>query len=122
MRSFYSGSLGLGPVEVTPEYALLASGDIEVALVVVPDDIARRLAITVPPARRAEGPIKLAFAVPSIEGARPLVHSLGGSVDPPSTTWEFRGSRRGDAVDPEGNVIQLVEAAPGPPGPPGHAR
>jgi predicted enzyme related to lactoylglutathione lyase len=57
--------------------------------------------------RRSETPIKLAFQVRSIEQIAPAIISLGGSIRPNS--WQFAGYHRRDAVDPEGNVLQLLE-------------
>ena len=74
-----------------------------------PDAIATTIHIAVPPRRRAEAAIKLAFEVPSIDDLRARVAALGGHVDSTTTEWEFRGFRRCDGLDPEGNVIQLLE-------------
>jgi hypothetical protein len=54
-------------------------------------------------------PIKLVFAVDSIEALRPLLVEWGGLVDPPDTQWTFRSGTHCDGIDPEGNVVQLVE-------------
>ena len=63
MRSFYGGGLGLELLEAAGGYAVLASPVVDLALVVVPEATAARIAITVPPARRAEVPVKLGFPV-----------------------------------------------------------
>jgi predicted enzyme related to lactoylglutathione lyase len=63
----------------------------------------------VPARRREDVPVKLAFAVPSIEDVRHVAASLGGEVDREDDEWDFRGCRHCDGVDPEGNVIQLRE-------------
>ena len=89
---------------------LLESEAWALSLVVVPDEIAATIQIAVPPRRRAEAAIKLAFEVPSIDDLRATVAGLGGQVDPSTTEWDFQGFRRCDGVDPEGNVIQLLEA------------
>jgi predicted enzyme related to lactoylglutathione lyase len=59
------------------------------------------------PARRSDVPVKLCLSVQSIEAVRSSIAELGGAVDPDE--WDFAGFRRCDAVDPEGNVIQLLE-------------
>ena len=79
------------------------------SLVTVPAHVARTIVVPVPPSRRDNVPTKLAFAVDSIEVLRPLFAELGGVVDPATTQWEFRGGIHCDAVDPEGNVIQLIQ-------------
>jgi predicted enzyme related to lactoylglutathione lyase len=75
------------------------------------DEVSRQRKIGVPSLRRTEVPVKLSFLIPNIEVVRSVLEGLGGSIDEPSTAWEFRGFRRRDAVDPEGNVIQLHEIA-----------
>jgi predicted enzyme related to lactoylglutathione lyase len=64
---------------------------------------------TNPPTRRADTPIKLAFKVASIEDSRSVVADLGGQVGSADTEWNFRGATHCDCLDPEGNVIQLIE-------------
>lgn len=56
---------------------------------------------------RTEVPVKLAFEVGSIERVAGSIEAFGGAIA--QTTWEFGGYRRRDVVDPEGNVIQLLE-------------
>ena len=64
---------------------------------------------TSPPARRSQTPIKLAMEVASISATRALAVDLGGRVDPVVGEWRFGDETRCDAVDPEGNVVQLIE-------------
>jgi predicted enzyme related to lactoylglutathione lyase len=58
---------------------------------------------------REESAIKPAFFVASLAEVVTLATAHGGSIRPLSTAWEFRGLRRLDGFDPEGNVVQLVE-------------
>jgi predicted enzyme related to lactoylglutathione lyase len=51
--------------------------------------------------------VKLAFEVGSIERVAGSIEAFGGEMV--QTGWDFAGYRRRDAVDPEGNVIQLLE-------------
>ncbi|HEY7261510.1 MAG TPA: VOC family protein [Trebonia sp.] len=111
MQAFYTGCLGLELAERNRDYAVLPSEHWELALVAVPAKVAARIRLTDPPTRREEVPVKLGFVVDSIEATRPVLQGLGGLVNDPAKEWEFRGMRRCDAVDPEGNVIQLLEAA-----------
>jgi catechol 2,3-dioxygenase-like lactoylglutathione lyase family enzyme len=64
-------------------------------------------ASTETPVRRSEVPVKLCFAVASIDEARTAIADFGGEAN--RHAWDFEGSRRCDAVDPEGNVIQLLQ-------------
>jgi catechol-2,3-dioxygenase len=110
MCSFYHECFGLEVAETADDYRVLESDAWTLSLVVVPDAVAATLpAASVPPARREETPIKLAFQVPSIEGLRPVMASLGGEMDPAETQWEFRGQRHCDGLDPEGNVVHITE-------------
>jgi catechol 2,3-dioxygenase-like lactoylglutathione lyase family enzyme len=109
MQAFYAGCFGLELVERDSDFAVLTSGERELALVVVPDEIAAQIQLTDPPTRREQVPVKLAFPVDSIEAGRKVLRHLGGAVDDPATEWEFRGMLRCDAIDPEGNVIQLLQ-------------
>jgi len=56
---------------------------------------------------RSEVPVKLAFEVGSIDRVADAITASGGAMA--KASWSFAGYRRRDAVDPEGNVIQLLE-------------
>ena len=63
--------------------------------------------------RGGGAPLKLAFQVASIDVAAARLSRLGGQLDDAETRWSFSGFVRCDAVDPEGNVIQLLEPSNG---------
>ena len=109
MRTFYERCLGLDRGDTTEDYAVLESDMWRLSLVVVPPSVAATFQLSVPPRRREQTPVKLAFRVPRIDDLRSPAAALGGHVDPPSAEWDFLGFRRCDATDPEGNVIQLLE-------------
>jgi predicted enzyme related to lactoylglutathione lyase len=109
MCSFYHECFGLEVAETAEDYCVLESDAWTLSLVVVPEAVAATFRTSVPPARREETPVKLAFDVPSIEGLRPVMARLGGQVDSGETQWEFRSLRHCDCLDPEGNVVQLRE-------------
>ena len=52
------------------------------------------------------------FEVAAIEALRGRIAELGGRLDPPERGRAFGGAARLDALDPEGNVIQLLEFVP----------
>ncbi len=54
---------------------------------------------------------KLCYPVASIDAARALAASLGGHIQGPEKAWASRGFRACDGHDPEGNVLQVREAA-----------
>jgi len=62
---------------------------------------------------REDSYVKLCLPVASIAAARAVAASLGGAVQPPDKEWlaTERGFRACDGHDPEGNVVQVREAA-----------
>ena len=107
MAAFYRQCIGLGPVDTGDGYCGLRADGLTLWLVRgqrLPGDGAE---LDVPARRRSEVPVKLAFDVGSVEEAGGVIATCGGSITP--TIWEFAGYRRRDAIDPEGNVIQLIE-------------
>src|SRR5580658_6169016 len=109
MRSFYRACFEMAVIDDAPDYSVLESELLTLSLVAVSERIAAAIVLSVPASRREGVPIKLAFVVDSIEALRPVFAEQGGAVDPAATQWEFRGGIHCDAVDPEGNVIQLVQ-------------
>jgi predicted enzyme related to lactoylglutathione lyase len=105
MRALYAECFGLSITDSGPGYCGLSSAAWLVTL--VQSDEA--LPATMPPPRRGDTPVKLGFEVPSIEELRRIAARLGGQVSPADAEWEFRNAVRCDCLDPEGNVIQLVQ-------------
>jgi predicted enzyme related to lactoylglutathione lyase len=105
MSAFYAGCFGLTVFDSAAGYCGLQSETLLLTLVQSPE----AEPIEVPPARRSSTPIKLAFEVDSIELVRSLAADLGGQVDPSGSGWSFRQSTHCDCIDPEGNVVQLIE-------------
>ncbi len=112
MAKFYEELLGLTAVHAESDHVVLASAQCELVIHAIPKWIADTITITVPPERRGETPIKLYFGVDSIAAARARAPALGGVLNPPEEEWVARGFRACDALDPEGNVLQLRERAP----------
>jgi catechol 2,3-dioxygenase-like lactoylglutathione lyase family enzyme len=110
MRAFYAGCLGLVVVEQDDTTAMLQNERWTLHLVTVPAAVAATIGSEDPPRRRAETPLKPVFEVVGIEALRGRIDQLGGSLDPPDRGRSFGGAVRRDALDPEGNVIQLLEA------------
>jgi catechol 2,3-dioxygenase-like lactoylglutathione lyase family enzyme len=111
MRAFYGACLGLAAVEQDDTTAMLRSDGWTVHLVKVPAAVAASIELSDPPRRRAETPLKPVFEVTEIEALRGLIAELGGRLDPPEHGRSFGGAVRLDALDPEGNVIQLLKAS-----------
>jgi|SRR5580658_5996932 hypothetical protein len=79
----------------------------QLVVVQIPKEIAERIEIEEPPARRSTTPIKLVFFIENLEAARTAARSLGGALNPSGGEWLFEGDRVCDGSDPEGNVFQL---------------
>ncbi len=109
MESFYRACFGMDVVDQATDYTVLESEPLTLSLVQAPEEFTRSTGVSVPPRRRDQVPIKLAFGVGSIDDLRPRIAESGGAVDPVTSQWEFRGGIHCDAVDPEGNIVQLVE-------------
>lgn len=105
LREFYGRCFGLDVEDEGTGFCGLASEAWLLTLVQSDEAVPG----SAPPARRRETPVKLAFSVPEIEDVRRLALELGGVVDPAASTWQFRDSLHCDLVDPEGNVVQLVQ-------------
>lgn len=108
MTAYYRDALGLDLTGVQDGAADLDCGGATLHLVQVPQHIAAGIEIASPPERREETPIKLVIAVDDLASARSRATALGGSVEPAEREWSWNGTTRVDAVDPEGNVVQLA--------------
>jgi len=109
MVAFYEQCFGFAITNADESYAELESDAWTLQLVSVPAEVGARISIAVPPRRRTDVPLKLVFEVASLDAAAAQLSRLGGQLDDDETRWSFSGFVRCDAVDPEGNVIQLIE-------------
>jgi predicted enzyme related to lactoylglutathione lyase len=105
MQAFYTQCFGLTPLDTDDSYVGLRSGTWLLTLVKSSD----AAPTTNPPQRRAGTAVKLAFEVLSINDLRPMVSDLGGQVSAPDAEWDFRNAIHCDCLDPEGNVVQLIQ-------------
>jgi len=106
MAAFYRDVLGLHPVEETrqPDWVEFQDGGAQFALHAIPAAIAAGISIDSPPRVRAQGGIKLTFAVKDVEAVLASIEAMGL----PLLRRPWGGV---EAVDPEGNVFAL-RAAP----------
>lgn len=116
LTAFYAAVLDLEVVERSAGFATLGGeGAAEVSLVAMPPSVAAELLISAAehgvPALE-DVAIKPVLLVDSLPRALAAAVSLGGHPRPPETAWTYRGRRRHDVVDPEGNVVQLAAPAP----------
>ena len=105
MLGFYQGALGLAVLPGQSEgWALLDAGGATLALHAIPEEFAKDIAISSPPAAREETPLKLVFEVPDLDAARAHLAAHGAVVLEPKP-WGAC-----DVLDPEGNVFQIARA------------
>lgn len=108
---FYE-ALGFAVSEAEPDYTLLLANGTELNLIQAPKAIAESISVATPAEMRTHTPIKLVFLVDSIETTAAQINAHGGRVDRGQARWDFGHYYVQDAVDPEGNIIQLRERKP----------
>lgn len=105
---FYK-ALGFDVLDRQDGHTNLGSANSELMIIQAPAEIVGSIDMTVPAAVRTHTPIKLVFNVPSIEATAQQVNTHGGRVDRGQARWDFGDFYVQDAVDPEGNILQLRE-------------
>ncbi len=106
---FYSAVLQAHALYQDAEYAVLQPADMQLVIHAIPAHIASTFEISSPPAARESQAIKLFFTVPSIAWARTVAQAAGGQVH--GQVWQGQGFSACNAMDPEGNILQVREAA-----------
>ena len=109
--AFYEHAIGLTVAQRKPDYTQLRCEGFDLVVHAIPASIAATFEIADPPERREDSAIKLSLPVASIAVARAAAPRHGGKIDAPEREWEFGGMRLCDGHDPEGNVIQVRQAA-----------
>jgi predicted enzyme related to lactoylglutathione lyase len=104
---FYEACLGLRRVEIGEAYCRLETAGFTLWLVRGEDGAAPNPSPTSSAARRSQVPVKLCFAVQDLHDVRSAVADVGGQLD--ERVWSFGGYHRCDAVDPEGNIVQVLQ-------------
>ncbi len=112
LARFYAAVADLEIVHEVADHVVLESETYELVVVAIPAATAARIVIATPPVRRENTAFKLSFLVESLAEARAAAEEAGGELDPPAKEWDFQGMRVCDGCDPEGNMIQVREAAP----------
>jgi len=110
LAKFYEHVAALTQREAHEEYVLLEARFFQLVILQTPERIAAGITIEKPPRKRDNTPIKLFLNVSSIENARQMAKVLGGELNGREMEWQFRGVKRCDGIDPEGNVFQLQES------------
>lgn len=110
--AFYGALGALAPVPSSDDASVTYAGThVRLTFVRVPEHVAAAYPLADPPERRSDYPVKLVLPVAGLAAARAAAPALGGSVDPEDAEWDWHDGRHVDAVDPEGNVLGLVEPA-----------
>ena len=112
LARFYAAVADLEVVHEVADHVVLESETYELVVVAIPAAIAAGIVITTPPVRRENTALKLSFLVDNLAAARIAASEAGGELNPPAREWAFQGMRVCDGCDPEGNLIQVREAAP----------
>jgi hypothetical protein len=115
MAGFYGALVGSDWECVAGDgHVSLGTAAFELVVVRVPPHVAATIALTDPPERREETPVKVCLPVDDLALARRTAAELGGVLDPDDRTWVYEDPLTGpvrvcDGHDPEGNVFQLRE-------------
>jgi len=108
VAAFYSVVLGLTEANRAADDILLESPGFQLVVHRIIDrGAAGQIGDT--PVRRATAAWTPVFVVSSISRLRKVAETHGGVIEPPDREWSFNGFTVCDALDPEGNVIQLRE-------------
>jgi len=102
--NFYAALLGGELLDQSPTFVRVASDSSEVLIHQIPGATPETSYQT-----REGAAMKPVYFVASINSARTSVANLGGRVYDASTVATYGNVNYCDAVDPEGNVIQLAE-------------
>ena len=105
---FYQELAGMQVMHQREDLMVLQSDDIQLLVHKTPDEIAVGIEICSPPKRREHSALKFFFTVDSLADARTAAAKLGGEVR--GETWDGPGFVACNAIDPEGNVVQLRES------------
>lgn len=105
LARFYQGVAGMRCRHVEAELRVLESDDIQLLLHRIPPAVAARIHISVPPQRREDTALKFFLSVPDLSAAAGVIRELGGELF--AERWQGPGFIMANAMDPEGNVLQL---------------
>jgi predicted enzyme related to lactoylglutathione lyase len=107
LSACYQALLDMRVLLADSEHHVLQSADAQLVLHAIPPSIAAGIHIATPPLAREDTAIKPFFTVASLAAAEATLQKLGGRWA--AGEWQGPGFRCRNAVDPEGNIIQLRE-------------
>ncbi len=113
LSRFYRDLAAMSVVHEANDHAILEVHGLQLVIHALPPGASEEHAADRPVAVREDSYMKLCLPVDSIAGARAVAAALGGRIKPTTAEWQAseRGFRACDGHDPEGNVIQVREAA-----------
>ena len=111
LTRFYQALARMTVVHDAPDHAVLEIDGFQLVIHALPPGVAADGAAAQTIHVREDSYLKLCLPVPSIADARAVAAAHGGAIAPVAREWAARGFRACDGHDPEGNVVQVREAA-----------
>jgi predicted enzyme related to lactoylglutathione lyase len=109
VSAFYQRTLNLMLRSGDAMHDVLDGDGVELVIHAIPPQYSADIVITSPPQVREDSYIKPAFFVADLNAVRVAAESTGGSLNPESKAFHFRGMTVLDGWDPEGNVVQFKQ-------------
>jgi predicted enzyme related to lactoylglutathione lyase len=111
MAGFYQTVAAMSVEHAADDHAVLESHGMQLVIHGIPIHLREPRAETSEVEVREDSYFKVCLPVDSIATARERAAALGGRIAPVAKEWAARGFRACDGNDPEGNVLQVREAA-----------
>jgi hypothetical protein len=110
LAHFYEQVVGMEIIRTAADHIVLEIGAFRLTVHQIPQEYAKNIVITSPPAIRENGSTKLSFRVESISHSRQIAAEMGGLVYGPDREWSNDERTVCDGYDSDGNVFQVCQA------------
>lgn len=110
VSAFYRALLSMTLRQHDADHHVIESADMQLVVHAIPPHIAATFTIASPPEPREDTAVKLFFTVDAFDDAAATAQAHGGRLL--ARAWAGPGFVARDALDPEGNVLQLRVLAP----------
>jgi predicted enzyme related to lactoylglutathione lyase len=110
VATFYFEVFGFAVRSSDEFHSRLDCGGFELLVHQIPEDLAKDITVTNPPARRERGAIRLDYPVDNLANARRRAKQLGGRIDDDPPAWSEGDASFFLGFDPEGNVFGVSES------------
>jgi predicted enzyme related to lactoylglutathione lyase len=107
MTRYYEAMFSMRRLAQDSDHVVLQSSDIQLIVHAIPAQYANDVRIQSPPEPREDQALKFFFTVSSLDAARAVATANGGSIS--DQQWAGLGFRACNAIDPEGNILQVRE-------------